>query len=64
MTLLKDDDIIFVENKDNFNYLIDNERSDDLFIDYFAGTWGHCTTYGNSLIVDNLMDLFIDLIES
>ncbi|MDP8212827.1 MAG: tetratricopeptide repeat protein [Candidatus Zapsychrus exili] len=46
--------IVFVENKINFEEALSNNAFTDYFQDNFAGDFGHCTRKGNSLIVENI----------
>jgi len=57
-------DIIFIENKENFEEALENASYDDIFIDRFAGDFGHCTLRGNLLIAENVADAILDNIES
>jgi tetratricopeptide (TPR) repeat protein len=52
-------DIIFVENRDNFEKALENASYEDLFIDRFAGDFGHCTVRGNKLIAENVADAIV-----
>jgi tetratricopeptide (TPR) repeat protein len=48
--------ILFVENKNNFEkYLISNSY-DELFIDRFGGDFGHFTLLGSQIIANQLVD--------
>ena len=58
------DDIIFVENKDNFEEAISEKGFEKVFVDRFAGVWGHTTTFGNSLIVENVLEKLVPHIEN
>jgi tetratricopeptide (TPR) repeat protein len=53
-------DIIFVENRDNFEKVLENASYEDLFIDRFAGDFGHCTVRGNKLIAENVADILLE----
>lgn len=46
--------ILFVENRDNFTEALKTRKLSDLFIDMFAGDFGHCTTLGNRIIAQQL----------
>lgn len=46
----------FVENVDNFERALASEGWDGVFIDRFAGDFGHATELGNSLIAERLFD--------
>jgi lysophospholipase L1-like esterase len=47
-------DIVFVENKTNFEKALKKLRREDIFEDNFAGTFGHSTRLGNNLIAENV----------
>ena len=49
-------DVVFVSNADNFRAALDSHKFGELFIDHFAGDFGHATRLGNSLIVGRLAD--------
>jgi hypothetical protein len=53
-------DIIFVENKENFKEALENASYDDLFVDRFAGDFGHCTIKGNRLIAENVAKVLVE----
>lgn len=56
------DDVIFVENVENFQRALSDHEWNDVFIDRFAGDFGHSTKLGNTLIAENLMDeVFVPL---
>ena len=55
--------IYFVSNEDNFNEALNKYSYYQIFRDNFAGTFGHCTDYGNELIAKNLAETIIKLIE-
>jgi len=49
------EDPIYVDNERLFREAIEKSSYDELFIDRFAGDFGHCSDRGNRLIVDNLI---------
>jgi tetratricopeptide (TPR) repeat protein len=49
------EDPIYVDNEQVFREAIEKSSYDELFIDRFAGDFGHCADRGNRLIVDNLI---------
>ncbi|MCR4663601.1 MAG: hypothetical protein K5622_06930, partial [Endomicrobiaceae bacterium] len=53
--------IIFVSNEENFNNALKKYPFTDLFDDAFAGTFGHCTDLGNTLIVENVGNVILTL---
>ncbi|MFH1849293.1 MAG: SGNH/GDSL hydrolase family protein [archaeon] len=57
--ILDDEDVMLVSNEANFNSALINCSYDDLFIDRFAGTFGHATTEGNRLIAENLAGVIL-----
>ncbi|MBR3627272.1 MAG: hypothetical protein IKN42_00320, partial [Elusimicrobia bacterium] len=50
------DKITFVSNEKNFKDMLMQKNFDDLFIDQFAGDFGHCTDLGNTLIAENVVN--------
>ena len=48
------EDIIFIENKDNFEKVITKFNYYEYFVDRAAGVFGHCTLKGNRLIAENV----------
>ncbi len=51
--------MIYVENKTNFENAYKTHKPSDIFIDMFAGDFGHCTPLGNRLIAKNLADVIL-----
>ena len=53
--------IIFISNEENFKkYLYNIGSYDDLFVDQFAGDFGHCTELGNKMIAENVKNYIIN----
>ncbi len=48
------DDIIFVDNESLFKEALTKGDFEDLFVDRFAGDFGHCTKKGNRMIAENI----------
>lgn len=55
--------IYFVSNENNFKQELNNHYFYQIFRDNFAGSFGHCTDYGNMIIAKNLAETIIKLIE-
>ena len=51
--------IIFVSNEENFKKALENASYEDLFVDRFAGDFGHATLKGNMLIAENVADAIL-----
>jgi len=51
------DGVLFVENKENFEGVLEQSQYSKYFLDSFAGDFGHCTHEGNRLIAQNLADV-------
>ncbi len=51
--------IIFVENKENFEEALKTTPFSEYFSDNFAGDFGHCTKEGNRLIAKNVADVIL-----
>ena len=49
------DKIIFVSNEDNFKKAIMDKSFGEIFVDRFAGDFGHCTDFGNTMIAENVV---------
>ncbi len=47
-------DIVFLENKQNFENELLHGEYNEIFSDSFAGNFGHCTPKGNRLIAENV----------
>lgn len=55
------DGIIFVSNEQNFNNYLKNKDYFSIFRDQFAGTFGHCTHLGNTMISENVGNVILNL---
>jgi len=51
--------IIFIENKDNFSAALGDGKVSDYFRDMFGGTFGHCTPRGNKLLAENVANIIL-----
>jgi lysophospholipase L1-like esterase len=51
---------LFIGNEDNFRAALRRRRYDDLFVDRFGGSWGHCTAEGDRLIAENVLRRLTD----
>ncbi len=47
-------DIVFVENRDNFDRALRSRRSQEIFTDFFGTSFGHTTDLGHRLIAERL----------
>ncbi len=50
------DKLTFISNEKLFKDALMNKIYDDLFVDQFAGDFGHCTDLGNTLIAKNVVN--------
>lgn len=57
-------DVIYLENRDNFEQAFETLPYQAIFSDSFAGSFGHCTPAGNELIAANVASLILDLLDS
>ena len=57
------DKIIFISNEKNFKDMLMQKKFDDLFIDQFAGDFGHCTDLGNTLIAENVVNTLENILD-
>jgi len=55
--------IVFISNKENFEEVLENVGYDALFIDRFAGDFGHCTLKGNRLMAENVANVILKELE-
>ena len=55
------DKIIFISNEENFKQALKTHKSEEIFRDMFAGTFGHCTEFGNTLIAENVAETILKL---
>jgi len=53
----------FVSNQENFRQALMDNDFYDLFLDHFAGSWGHATEFGNRLIAENVAKVVIETVE-
>ena len=51
---------LFIGNENNFRTALRRRRYADLFVDRFAGAWGHCTAEGDRLIAENVYHRLMD----
>ncbi len=57
--LKRRDEIIFVENKSNFERALKASRYAEYFYDTAMGDFGHCTIKGNRLIAEQVADVIL-----
>ena len=55
------DKLIFISNEDNFKQALHNHKTEEVFRDMFAGSFGHCTEFGNKLIAENVAETILRL---
>jgi len=58
--ILKDYDASFVDNKVTFEQAINEKGVDNIFLDMFAGDFGHCTPEGNRIMAENVASIIIE----
>jgi len=58
------DRIIFLSNESNFNEALKSCKTEDIFKDMFAGSFGHCTQLGNTLIAENVAETILKLYDN
>jgi len=54
-----DEDIIFVNNEENFKEALETGKYEDYFIDHMTDTFGHATPKGNRLIAENVANVIL-----
>ncbi len=52
-------EVIFLENKEKFEDVLETARYNEYFTDSFGGDFGHCTRKGNRLIAENLANAIL-----
>ena len=57
--LYSTEDIIFVENRKNFEDVLKNGKYEDYFVDNFGSEFGHGSPRGNRLIAENVANVII-----
>lgn len=57
------DKIIFVSNELSFKQALKIKKYDEIFLDRFAGDFGHCTKLGNEMIAENVCKVIIDYLD-
>jgi len=57
------DELIFVSNEENFKEALKNHKKEEIFTDMFAGSFGHCTDFGNTLIAENAAKAIEEIIK-
>jgi len=55
------DKLIFVSNEENFKQALQKYKTEDIFIDMFGISFGHCTELGNTLIAENVAETILKL---
>lgn len=55
--------ITFVSNESNFKNALKEKQFNEIFYDRFAGDFGHCLDFGNTLIAENLVESLSKLVQ-
>lgn len=55
------DEVTFISNERNFKQALKTHKVEDIFVDRFAGDFGHCTKLGNTLIAENVAETILKL---
>lgn len=50
------DDVIYLENRENFEKALREDGYQSLFIDHFAGSFGHFSNQSNRMVAENVAD--------
>jgi len=56
------DKITFISNEEIFKKALRTKSYDEIFVDQFAGDFGHCTNLGNTMIAENVVNCLEKLI--
>jgi len=59
--LKNQNNITFISNENNFKQALQRYKLEDIFVDRFAGDFGHCTDLGNTLIAENVAETILKL---
>jgi hypothetical protein len=52
--MFSDSEVLVVSNELNFKKAVEKEGYDQIFVDRFAGDFGHCSEKGNLLLAENV----------
>jgi len=55
------DGTIFISNEENFKQALKTHKIEEIFNDRFAGDFGHCTDFGNTIIAENVAETILNL---
>ena len=58
--ILKDYEVTYVDNKKSFEDAIKRDGVEKIFIDLFAGDFGHCTPEGNRIMANNVASVILE----
>jgi len=58
--ILKDYDVTYVDNKKSFEDALETKGTEKIFIDLFAGDFGHCTPEGNRIMAENVAEVLLN----
>ena len=58
--ILKGYEVTYVDNKNSFEEAIKKEGIEKIFIDLFAGDFGHCTPLGNRIMANSVAEVIIE----
>jgi len=47
-------DVSFIDNESLFKNILKEKKMNEIFVDLFAGDFGHCTDFGNKIIAKNV----------
>lgn len=53
--------LIFISNEENFKQALQKYKKDEIFVDMFATSFGHCSDLGNTLIAENVANTILNL---
>ena len=57
------DDVIYLENRENFEKALRQHGYKNLFVDHFAGSFGHFSDQGNRMVAEKVADAIWNLTE-
>jgi len=58
--MFSDSEVLVVSNELNFKKAVEKEGYDQIFVDRFAGDFGHCSEKGNLLLAENIKSVILE----
>jgi hypothetical protein len=58
--MFNNSEALVVSNELNFKKAVEKEGYDQIFVDRFAGDFGHCSQKGNLLLAENIKSVILE----